>query len=390
MRPEFRKTALVTAAALLAGACGDGGSNPVDPPTTGALTITVETVGGLPDPNGYQVTRTGAAPLDLPVNGSVRLESLAPGSYSFALGKASLYCAVENGATRDVQVVAGQSAQVAFRVRCERNGLAYLAAGTTPFTISIAFPGRDPVALVTGMATARFRFSPDRRRIAYAAAPAGGGPLGIFTIDLDSLQVTRVTPEGSPVRSQPEWSPDGTRMAYVTASEVRVIRLGETAETTIWRAPAGFFPAMPTWSPDGSRIAFVRAPIDTRDITRVLAINPDGTGEAEMAALRTHPYLQIDWSPDGRTFAYSDGFPGQPSAIYAVNMAAGTETRVAFSPDRIYRNVTFLPDGRIGFFSQVDPDGTLLGNLAVNVDGTGLTQVPIPGLAAGAPIVAWQ
>jgi WD40 repeat protein len=389
MRSRFFSAVLAAALALLAGACGDD-PNPVEPPTTGSLTITVETVGSLPDPNGYQVTRTGAAPLDLPVNGSVRLDSVAPGSYSFALGKASLYCTVENGATRDAQVVAGQSAQVTFRVRCERNGLAYLAASGPPFAIGIAFPGRDPVTLVTGVATTRFRFSPDRRRIAYAAAPVGGGPQGIFTVDLDSLQVTRVTPEGSPIRSHPEWSPDGTRIAYVTASEIRVIRPGETAETTIWRAPAGFYPAMPTWSPDGSRIAFVRAPNDVRDITRVFAINPDGTGEQEMATLRTHPYLQIDWSPDGRTLAYSDGFPGQPSAIYAANYATGVETRVAFSPDRIYRNVTFLPDGRIGFFSQAYPDGTLLGNLIANVDGTGLTQVSIPGLAAGAPIVAWQ
>ncbi|HYW12521.1 MAG TPA: hypothetical protein VE871_11190 [Longimicrobium sp.] len=389
MLPEFRKAALVVAVALLAAACGDD-PNPIEPPTTGSVTLTIETVGGLPDPNGYQVTRTGAAPLDLPVNGSVRLDSLAPGSYSFALGKASLYCAVENGTTREAQVVAGQSAQVTFRVRCERNGLAYLAFANNVSSLHIAFPDRDPVTLVTGTSAARIRFSPDGRRIAYAAAPAGGGPQGIFTIDLDSLRITQVTPAGSPIRSHPEWSPDGTSIAYVTTTEVRVIRLGETTETTIWRAPAGYYPSMPAWLPDGSRITFIRAPVDVRDITRVLSITPQGTGEQGFGGLVGHPYLQIDWSRDGRTFAYSDGFPGQQSAIYAADMVTERVTRVAFSLEHAYRNVTFLPDGRIAFYAQRYPDGAPAGNWVVNADGTGLTQVPIPGLPGGAAITAWQ
>ena len=388
MLPRFRNAGLMAATALLAAGCGDG-EDPVTPPTTGTISINIETVGGLPDPNGYQVTRAGAAPLDVPVNGSVRLDSVAPGSHTLVLGKASLYCVVENGSTQAAQVVAGQTAQVTFHVRCERNGVAYTRFNNNVTSLHIAFAGREPVTLATGISPSRMRFSPDRRRIAYSAIPAGGTALGIFTIDLDSLGVTQVTPAGSPFRSHPSWSPDGTRIAYVTTNEVRVIRLGETTETTIWRAPAGMYPTMPTWSPDGTRIAFVRAPENVNDITRVFVINADGTGESEAITLRSYPYLQIDWSPDGSTLLYSDQDPEQPSAVYTTPAAGGIVTRVASAPNRGYRNATYLPDGRIGFYAQEYPGGAPAGSWIVNADGTGLTQAALP-LPTGSPIVAWQ
>lgn len=378
---KIRSAALVAASVLLAAACGDG-SDPVAPPTTGTITITVETVGTLPDPNGYQVTRAGATPLDVPVNGSVRLDSVAPGSYTFDLGKQSLYCVPENGATRTAQVVAGQTATVNFRVRCERNGVAYTAFNNNVASLYVLFPGRDPITLATGISASRIRFSPDRRRIAYT----GGGTTGISTIDLDSLAITQITPAGSPIRFHPSWSPDGTRIAYATTTELRVIGVGQTAETTIWRAPAGINPSMPVWSPDGSRIAFLTSDPRGNEPTRIRIVNADGTGARELIALRTIPYIQIDWSPDGAAIAYSDDEPG---AVYTVNVASGQETRVTAPGSLSYRNVTYLPDGRIGFFAQAFPATTPAGNWIVNADGSNLTPVTIPS-PTGAPVTAWQ
>ncbi|HST62323.1 MAG TPA: hypothetical protein VLK84_26705 [Longimicrobium sp.] len=384
MRSEFRKAALVAAAVLLAGACGDD-PNPVEPPTTGSLTITVETVGGLPDPNGYQVTRTGAAPLELPVNGSVRLDSLAPGSYSFALGKASLYCTVENGTTRDAQVVAGQTAQVSFRVRCERNGLAYVA-GTSVGPLRIAFPGREPVVLATDAAPARIQFSPDRRRILYVRR-ATDGAFGIASIDLDSLGLTLITPAGPPNRSQATWSPDGTRIVYTTSTQLRTLRVGEAAETVIWQGSLFAAATDPAWSPNGARIAHLLSENGTRHIA---LINADGTGAQRVAGVFTLSSLsfQMDWSPDGTTIVFPDFLNGR-QAIYTVNVASGDKRLVASSEAQHYGNPSYLPDGRIGFYA-FNPDETLAGNFTVNADGSGRTAVAIPGVTGGALITAWQ
>ncbi len=387
MRYEFRTAARVAALALLATACGDDPA-PVEPapPPAGSVTITIETAGGLPDPNGYQVTRTGAAPVDVPVNGSVRVDSLAPGSYSFALGKASLYCAVENGATREAQVAAGQNAQVTFRVRCERNGLAYVA-GAAVGPLRIAFPGREPVVLATDAAPARIQFSPDRRRILYVRRAADGA-FGIASIDLDSLGLTHITPAGPPNRSQATWSPDGTRIVYNAPGQLRTLRVGEPAEAVIWQGTSPFATGThPVWSPNGARIAYFQWADGTG---RIVLINPDGTGAQPLVGAFTLPTLmfQIDWSHDGTTIVFPTMLNGR-QAIYTVNVASGETRLVASSGTQQYGNPSYLPDGRIGFYA-VNPDDTPGGNFVVNPDGSGRTALAIPGAPSGATITAWQ
>lgn len=387
MRFRLRNATWIACTGLLAGACD--GSNPFDTPAAGSLTITVQTTGNLPDPNGYQVTRTGGTPIDIPVNGSVTVNSLAPGSYTLTLGKASLYCAVENGATRTATVAEGGTAQAAFTVRCERNGLAYGTFSSGIASLHIAFPGRDPVTLATGVNASRFRFSPDGRRIAYAATPTGGTASGIQVMDLDSLAVTQVTPAGSPNRFHPYWSPDGTRITYATSATIRVIRLGETTETTVWTAPSGSYALMPTWSPDGQHIAFIKGSL-TGGAAKILYIRADGTGEQELFTLRSQPYLQLDWSPDGRMITVSDELPGFPSVISTVDFPSGTASTWASAANRAYRNPTFLRDGRIGFYAEEHPGGAPAGNWIVSGPGSSLAPVTIPGRPGGASITAWQ
>ncbi len=384
MHSRFRNAALVAAMALLAGACGDD-PNPVEPPTTGSVTITVETVGSLPDPNGYRVTRTGAAALDVPVNGSVRVESLDPGTYTFALGKASLYCVVENGAMREAQVVAGQSAQVAFRVRCERNGLAYVA-GTTVGPLRIAFPGREPVVLATDAAPGRIQFSPDRRRLLYTRR-APDGTSGIAAVDLDSLGVTQITPAGQPDRYLATWSPDGTRIVYATNNQLRTLRVGETAETVIWQGSYLALANHPAWSPDGTRIAHLHA---ANGVRHLYFINPDGGGARQVTRVDNSSSLsfQIDWSPDGTTLVYPDYRTGR-QGIYTLNVASGETRPVAVPQTQDYGSPSYLPDGRIGFYA-INPDATPGGSFIVNPDGSGRTPVAIPDLIGGALTTAWQ
>ena len=118
-----RNAVLVMALAVLAGACEN--PNTPDPPTTGSLTVIVETTGNLPDPDGYQLTRTGTAPvMDLPVNGSMRADSLAPGSYSLHAGQGVALLRARGRQHADGAGRGGADSQVTFRVRCERNGLA--------------------------------------------------------------------------------------------------------------------------------------------------------------------------------------------------------------------------------------------------------------------------
>lgn len=386
MRHHPRRAAFALAVAVLASACEN--TNTPDPPTTGSLTVTVETTGALPDPDGYRLTRAGTDPVAVSVNGTTRADSLAPGSYTLTLDNASTYCAVEGGATQTATVVAGQTAAITFRVRCERNGIAYLTVINSVVGLNIVYPGRDTIRLATGVGGARIRFSPDGRRVLYSAIPAGASSSAVMSVDLDSLKVTQVTPAGAPSRAHPAWSPDGTRVVYGAGNnQLRVLRVGETAEGTLWQAPAGGTPAfafMPVWSPDGTRIAFLR----TEGTTRIAILNADGTGERTLIALNTMPYLQIDWSPDGGSIVVPDD-RAAGRGIYRVDVATGQATAVATSSTVNYRNPTYLRDGRIGF-SGLNADGSLAGLWTVNADGSGLTRITLPTFSGGASIAAWQ
>lgn len=386
MHFSIRELALVLGMTALAAACDS--SNPVAPPATGSLTINIETVGGLPDPDGYRITRTGAAPVDVAVNASMRLDSLSPGTYSFALDKASLYCGVDGGANREVQVVAGRSTTLTFRVRCEPTGLAYLTAVGSVTSLNIVFPGRAPVTLATDAGPGRVMFSPDRRRIVYSTGSATGTPATVKSVDLDSLVITQLTPTGAPGRGLPAWSPDGARIVYVSSSRLRTLRIGETSETTIWEPTPGVneYASSPVWSPDGSRIAFVRTALSMSG-AEIVVINADGSGAQGLARFYNIGYLQIDWSPDGKSIVYQNLTAVGGSAIQVVDVASGQNREIVTS-DQQHRNPIFLPDGRIGFF--VTDNGVPAGNWTVNMNGTGLTQVQIPGVAGGSPITAWQ
>src|SRR5580765_2733258 len=103
----------------------------------------------------------------------------------------------------------------------------------------------------------------------------------------------------------PEISPDGRSVAYT----VRETNWDDNAyETEIWLADATGgaqrqltnakkSSQSPNWSPDGSRLAFVS---DRTDKRQIYVINRQG-GEAEALTSLEDGVSNFSWSPDGRT-----------------------------------------------------------------------------------------
>ncbi len=60
--------------------------------------------------------------------------------------------------------------------------------------------------------------------------------------------------------TQPRWSPDGSKLAYVSnrsgRAQIHVLDLVSGKDSTVTSGPEG--PSVPAWSPDGKRIAFLR------------------------------------------------------------------------------------------------------------------------------------
>ena len=91
-------------------------------------------------------------------------------------------------------------------------------------------------------------FSPDGTTISYV----GGSSAALYTLDSSSLKLRRVTTAGNVTRYI--WSPDGTRVVYVTKSgAVAVLSLKSGAVRQVGRG------APLAWSPDGREVALAAA-----------------------------------------------------------------------------------------------------------------------------------
>ena len=97
-----------------------------------------------------------------------------------------------------------------------------------------------------------FRLHPRDRTVAYTAEAAGARQL--FTLALRGGYPVQLTASEKPV-SDPQWSPDGRRLAFVRDEEIWVVEADGGRLVRVTGHPSGT--KHPRWSPDGKRIAFL-------------------------------------------------------------------------------------------------------------------------------------
>ena len=204
------------------------------------------------------------------------------------------------------------------------------------------------------------RWSPDGSRIAYIST-AEGGAAQLYVRWLDSGESVRIT--GLPnAPSSIAWSPDGRQLAYVMLVPQERSRLGSTPsrpEGAQWAEPLQQITSV-QYRADGE--GFVRP-----GFRHLFVVPADGGAPRQLTFGDFHHDGPIDWSGDGR-FVYlssnrSPDWEREPetSDIYAVDVAAATLRRLT---DRAG------PDGA----PVVSPDGRRIAYLGYDDRGYAYTQ----------------
>ena len=154
--------------------------------------------------------------------------------------------------------------------------------------IWIAGPGTAPPRAILEEATDG-AWSPDGSKIAFVTSPRGPQPPVLEIADANGTVLTTIDQRGA---AQPDWSPDGSSVVFTKP------RPGSDT-TEIWLVSAdGSNPHLlaggadddgqPRWTADGSHIIFTRHTLASND--DVMIMNADGTSIATLFASNAYEY----------------------------------------------------------------------------------------------------
>ena len=196
-------------------------------------------------------------------------------------------------------------------------------------------------------------FSPDGNQVAFSI----GGPeiSGIYTTVVGGEKSLRLTSNSGDCC--PRWSPDGRQVAFFRTSHegvaIYVIPAFGGTEHRIYSGPAGFYHRALDWSPDGKVLAFTEGHADKIHSWIALLSLADFTTRRLTSPLDQEVDYGPAFSPDGSTLAFVRGIvAGVVADLYVVSAAGGTPKRLTYDNTWLWPPPTWTPDGRDIVFSS--------------------------------------
>lgn len=168
--------------------------------------------------------------------------------------------------------------------------------------------------------------------------------------DADGFNEQTVLASTEPVIS-PSWSPDGSRIAYVSFEQKKPIVMVQSLASGARNVVASFRGnnSAPAWSPDGKTLAVTL----TKDGgSQLYLINADGSGAPTRLTSSSGIDTEPAFSPDGKYIVFTSDRGGSPQ-VYRMPVSGGEIQRMTFTGSY---NVSprYSPDGKSLIYIQRD------------------------------------
>ncbi len=181
-------------------------------------------------------------------------------------------------------------------------------------------------------------------KILYVLAEGAGTAQARYRLqvaDVDGQRPRTLYSSSQPILSA-SWSPDGTRVAYVSFETGRPSIILQDVDGPNRQRLTSFrgINGSPVFSPDGKQLAMV---LSRSGDPEIFVMNLE---TRKLRRITRHPAIDTEpsWSPDGRYLIFTSDRGGRPQ-IYQVELATNFLERLTFVGDYNAR-ARLLPDGR--------------------------------------------
>jgi dipeptidyl aminopeptidase/acylaminoacyl peptidase len=294
--------------------------------------------------------------------------------------RSTIWTVPADGSREPVAMTTAPQSSNAPRWRPDGKAIAFLSARPAPGDVSdvrtqvwlLPLSGGEPRRLTDlPNGVSAFQWSPDGTRLVVVSRTGPSDELGkspsdvrhykhanykfndsgwfddrrthLWIVDAASARATQLTSGDDWNDSDPQWSPDGRRIAFVSDRTGKAFDEGHNTDVWVMDAAGGPLTKIsdhgtadnsPRWSPDGTTIAFVSA-VPEKSHAKIWLAPSSGAAASRLAAegLDVLPSA-LRWAEGGKALYFETGYHGT-TQLYRVDVASRRAAPVT-SGDRTY------------------------------------------------------